>query len=223
MDILEIEKLKKYILEDKLPYNKIGEIYGISGAGIKKRAKALGIQLPVRRHINSNENFSHIGERKTSLVNIIDDNTFITIINNANTWKDIANKLGYKNDVISSNVKKSIINSCNKLGIDLHIFNTTDVSELTKGELFNNRITWQSARTAIQKLAKNKYFILNPEPKCIICGYNKHVEIAHIKAVSDFDDSVKIKEINDISNLMALCPNHHWEYDHGLLEIHPKK
>ena len=149
MDILEIEKLKKYILEDKLPYNKIGEIYGISGAGIKKRAKALGIQLPVRRHINSNENFSHIGERKTSLVNIIDDNTFITIINNANTWKDIANKLGYKNDVISSNVKKSIINRCNKLGIDLHIFNTTDVSELTKGELFNNRITWQSARTAI--------------------------------------------------------------------------
>jgi predicted restriction endonuclease len=23
--------------------------------------------------------------------------------------------------------------------------------------------------------------------------------------------------VNELSNLVALCPNHHWELDHGLL------
>lgn len=55
--------------------------------------------------------------------------------------------------------------------------------------------------------------------KCAICGYDKHIEIAHIKAVSEFDDSVTIAEINSIDNLIALCPNHHWEYDNGILTL----
>ena len=38
-------------------------------------------------------------------------------------------------------------------------------------------------------------------------------------AVSDFDDSALISEINSKDNLIALCPNHHWEYDHGLLKL----
>ena len=36
------------------------------------------------------------------------------------------------------------------------------------------------------------------------------------KAVADFDDGTLVSEIN---NLIALCPNHHWEYDNGLLEL----
>lgn len=39
--------------------------------------------------------------------------------------------------------------------------------------------------------------------------YDKHIEIAHIKSVAEFDDSVTIAEINSIDNLIALCPNHH--------------
>jgi len=35
------------------------------------------------------------------------------------------------------------------------------------------------------------------------------VEIAHIKAVSEFGDSATLKEINHIDNLVGLCPNHH--------------
>lgn len=49
--------------------------------------------------------------------------------------------------------------------------------------------------------------------------YDKHIEIAHIKAVADFDDGTLVSEINDINNLIALCPNHHWEYDNRLLEL----
>ena len=43
--------------------------------------------------------------------------------------------------------------------------------------------------------------------------------MAHIKAVSDFNDDTLISEINDIDNLIALCPNHHWEYDNTDFDI----
>lgn len=43
--------------------------------------------------------------------------------------------------------------------------------------------------------------------------------MCHIRAVSDFSDDALISEINDISNLIALCPNHHYEYDAGILDL----
>ena len=52
---------------------------------------------------------------------------------------------------------------------------------------------------------------------CEHCGYDKHVEIAHKKSISSFDLSTMISVINDRDNLMALCPNCHWEYDHNLI------
>lgn len=49
---------------------------------------------------------------------------------------------------------------------------------------------------------------------CEKCGYAKHVEIAHIKPISSFSEEVLLSVINSRDNLMALCPNCHWEYDH---------
>ena len=49
---------------------------------------------------------------------------------------------------------------------------------------------------------------------CVKCGYDKHVEIAHIKAISRFDMSTLISVVNAPENLMPLCPNCHWEHDH---------
>jgi len=48
---------------------------------------------------------------------------------------------------------------------------------------------------------------------CQKCGYNKHVEIAHIKGISTFEGDTLISLINSKENLMALCPNCHWEFD----------
>ena len=48
---------------------------------------------------------------------------------------------------------------------------------------------------------------------CQKCGYNKHVEIAHVKGISTFEGDTLISVINSKENLMALCPNCHWEYD----------
>ena len=53
-------------------------------------------------------------------------------------------------------------------------------------------------------------------PCCERCGYNKHVEVAHRKPVSDFSEETLISEVNSKENLMLLCPNCHWEFDHNL-------
>lgn len=50
--------LEKYILIDKLSYEKIGKLFGVSGASIKKAALRLGIKLPRRRTINEKETFN---------------------------------------------------------------------------------------------------------------------------------------------------------------------
>lgn len=58
------------------------------------------------------------------------------------------------------------------------------------------------------------------KPKyCIHCGYSKFYEICHIIAVKDFPDTATMAEVHAIDNLIALCPNCHWEYDHGMLSI----
>lgn len=61
------EELEKLILGEKLSYEEIGRRYGVTGAGIKKKAKKLGIELPKKREINSNETFNrkYIREEKT--------------------------------------------------------------------------------------------------------------------------------------------------------------
>lgn len=89
----------------------------------------------------------------------------------------------------------------------------------TKREIFESHCNWQSARTTIRRNAV-KVFELSDKPKCCqVCKYDKHYEVCHIKSVSSFLDGAKIEEINSVDNLLALCPNCHWEFDNGLLEI----
>ena len=48
---------------------------------------------------------------------------------------------------------------------------------------------------------------------CRHCGYDKHVELAHIKDVASFPDDALLGEINAEGNVIPLCPNCHWEFD----------
>lgn len=93
------------------------------------------------------------------------------------------------------------------------------VLEDTKGEIFKRRSTWQSARSLIQKHARKVFFKNNDKKACHECGYSNYIEVCHIKSVSDFKDTDKLKDINAISNLIGLCPNHHWEFDNNILKI----
>lgn len=71
----------------------------------------------------------------------------------------------------------------------------------------------------VRRLARKVWLSQNPEPKCACCGYSKHVEVCHIKGISAFRPSTKIATINAQTNLVGLCPNHHWEFDHGELRL----
>jgi hypothetical protein len=93
------------------------------------------------------------------------------------------------------------------------------ISDLTKDELFKRYKNYQTARSIICKNSRKIFFNSNKEKRCIECGYQTKIDIAHIKSVSSFPMDAKISEINDIDNLVALCPNHHGEYDGGHIKI----
>jgi hypothetical protein len=58
------------------------------------------------------------------------------------------------------------------------------------------------------------------KPKyCIVCGYDKHYEVCHIKSIASFENTATMMEVHFLDNMIALCPNHHWEFDRGLLKI----
>lgn len=93
------------------------------------------------------------------------------------------------------------------------------LGDLSKEEIKSKTTGYQSYRTTIRR---NSYLVMEQsttKKECAICGYDIHVEICHIKSVSSFNSSAKLSEINDINNLIYLCPNHHYEFDNGLVKL----
>lgn len=56
----------------------------------------------------------------------------------------------------------------------------------------------------------NKNLISLP---CAKCGYDKHVELAHIDSLADLPDQTTLGEAHASTNVIQLCPNCHWEFD----------
>ena len=71
----------------------------------------------------------------------------------------------------------------------------------------------------IRNLARVKYKKSDLPKYCIICNYNKHYEVCHIKAINKFFTYDTLSQVNSLDNLVALCPNHHWEFDNGFFSI----
>lgn len=103
--------------------------------------------------------------------------------------------------------------------IKCHGKSLESVYAMTKGELVSRSKYWIQYRAVVAKHARKVYKNSGRKYECQICGYDAHVDIGHIKDVKDFPDSATVREINDVNNLAPLCPNHHWEFDHGLLTI----
>ena len=84
--------------------------------------------------------------------------------------------------------------------------------ELTLGEAMKR--TGANRYDSIRGWSRKKIISSGKEMKCEECGYDKHVEIAHIKSISSFQEDAMVSEINSFDNLKILCPNCHWELDH---------
>lgn len=91
-------------------------------------------------------------------------------------------------------------------------------NKVTKGKFIKRFKSRTNARVSLQGKAKRNYIKNNPNTKCFF-GYSKHLQVCHIKSISSFSDDTLISEINDPNNLIGMCPNHHWEYDNGCLDI----
>lgn len=212
------ETLERLILIENKTYTSIGKLYGVSGNSIKKAAKRLGIELPKRRIVLVDENFNRNKKYQCKL-DLISDDEFIKCVQEADSWHKFTESLGYKSPRVAKKVRNEITARCDRLNVSLVFNKNNGIENRTKGDLFATFKSWQSARSFIRRNSQENYLKSGKPLKCKVCGYDKHVEIAHIKAVSEFSDKTLIGEINSIDNLVALCPNHHWEYDNGILKI----
>lgn len=104
---------------------------------------------------------------------------------------------------------------CRKCAISI---TTKDWSGITLGQLIDDVKTHNSRDLygRIRERAR-KIYAKSDKPKKCICGYIKHYQISHKKGIATFDLQTPISTINDLDNLVALCPNHHWEFDNNKL------
>lgn len=109
-------------------------------------------------------------------------------------------KLSYKRARVLATERKNLSLSRNK--------------NLTVGEIKsrhkNSHISWVKGAIRSSVRTWNKDLIELP---CAKCGYEKHVELAHIQPLSSFPDSASLGEIHASTNVIQLCPNCHWELD----------
>lgn len=69
----------------------------------------------------------------------------------------------------------------------------------------------------LRALSRKAYVNSGQPMNCKVCGYSLHVDICHVRDVKDFPEEALVRDINALSNLVALCKNHHWEFDNGHL------
>jgi hypothetical protein len=74
-------------------------------------------------------------------------------------------------------------------------------------------------KSTITRIARELYRKSNKKQECHVCDRKNAVDVCHIKDVREFPGSALIAEINNLNNLVALCKNHHWDFDHGLLDL----
>jgi hypothetical protein len=78
-----------------------------------------------------------------------------------------------------------------------------------------NHPSWKFAEVR----AHCRYINRHLKKACQVCGYDMHVELAHIKALHAWPLTTTLNVVNAESNILVLCRNHHWEFDHGKLHL----
>jgi hypothetical protein len=103
--------------------------------------------------------------------------------------------------------RRKYCNSCNPMN--------RDWNKITYGDAIKTRKYQKNSR--VRNLSRKIYKLSNRPQCCTVCGYDTHFEVCHIKPISSFPKTTPVSEINHIDNLVALCPNHHWELDNAIL------
>lgn len=194
----KVEELKKMI-DDGVSYEKIGQYYGISGNGVKKAAKRLGITLKQRRKINPKEKFD--GRRKYETDDV-----------NKRSWN-------YDHCPVCGNLKVKTSLLC----ADCHNKEKrNNIKNRTLGYYISGHTHLATKCNEIRKDARRTLEESDREKVCEYCHnheFDMILEAHHKKSILSFDENTKIDEINDEKNLVWLCPNHHKMADLGLIKF----
>lgn len=92
----------------------------------------------------------------------------------------------------------------------------------TLGKYIHGKHYLGHAISQIRKDVRNTIMKSNVEKVCAYChdhDFDDILEVHHIKSILDFDESTKVGEINNILNLVWLCPNHHKMVEIGKIEL----
>lgn len=95
----------------------------------------------------------------------------------------------------------------------------TNYSKVTIGDIKKKYKTFWESHAVIRDHSRRSYKNAISDHSCQSCGYDKHIEVCHIKSLASFPDETTIDIVNSLDNLIGLCPNCHWEYDKGLLKM----
>ncbi len=102
------------------------------------------------------------------------------------------------------------------------LYSTNGIKLKPIEDMKKNRLILLRVHNKIRSNSRNQYFKYFPLISCEKCGYKKYIEVCHIKPVKDFKTDVSdekyksdYSKVNAITNLVGLCPNCHWEFDHG--------
>lgn len=96
------------------------------------------------------------------------------------------------------------------------------VPNKTLGDYISGHKYLSSKCQEIRRDAKRSLEESGREKVCAYCKnheFDKILEIHHIKGILQFSEDTLIKEINDPTNLVYLCPNHHAMVEKGLIDL----
>lgn len=127
-------------------------------------------------------------------------------------------------------IKRPLVNTCKDCSTVIRS-NASYCKQCFDGSLIQNRTIASVIETrkndanrftGIRTHARKKLIEHDPIRKCICCEYDKHVEVCHVRDIADFPIDTLVSEVNNIDNLVWMCRNHHWEFDHDLMSTEDK-
>jgi 5-methylcytosine-specific restriction endonuclease McrA len=84
----------------------------------------------------------------------------------------------------------------------------------------DNKVLGNTNIEQIRAQARKKYKKMSKNMNCMHCKHTGSTQVCHIKAIADFNKLSTVEEINNISNLIGLCPNCHIDLDkHNKFEV----
>jgi uncharacterized OB-fold protein len=134
-------------------------------------------------------------------------------------WKYNGNtKKGYNKCPICGELKYYTSKLCKKCSDK----EKTLIKERTLGSYIDGKQYLTSKCGEIRRDARKTLENSKVEKVCAYCKnheFDDILEAHHVKGILEFDSKTTINEINSISNLVWLCPNHHIMLEKGLIKL----